>query len=57
VIDAGYVEQQPVEPLAHLILGALVEGGLLIGRATDREAARREVGEGLDRILGGLRKT
>ena len=56
VIDAGYIEQQPVEPLAHLFLGALTEGGLLIGRATDREAARREVGEGLDRILAGLRK-
>jgi AcrR family transcriptional regulator len=56
VIDAGYIEEQPVEPLAHLFLGALTEGGLLIGRSEDRQAARREVGEGLDRILGGLRK-
>jgi AcrR family transcriptional regulator len=56
VIDAGYIEQQPVEPLAHLLLGALTEGGLLIGRAEDRAAARREVGDGLDRILQGLRK-
>ncbi len=55
VIDAGYIEKQPVEPLAHMLLGALTEGGLLIGRAEDRGAARREVGEGLDRILGGLR--
>src|SRR5689334_6060857 len=56
VIDAGYIEQQPVEPLAHLFLGALTEGGLVIARADDREAARREVGEGIDRILSGLRK-
>jgi AcrR family transcriptional regulator len=56
VIDAGYIEEQPVEPLAHLFLGALTEGGLLIARAEDREAARREVGDGLDRILRGLRK-
>jgi AcrR family transcriptional regulator len=56
VIDAGYIEQQPVEPLAHLFLGALTEGGLLIARAEDREAARQEVGDGLDRILRGLRK-
>jgi AcrR family transcriptional regulator len=56
VIDAGYLEPQPVEPLAHLFLGALTEGGLVIARADDREAARREVGEGIDRILGGLRK-
>src|SRR2546421_343515 len=51
VIDAGYIEEQPVEPLAHLFLGALTEGGLLIARADDREGARREVGDGVDRIL------
>jgi AcrR family transcriptional regulator len=56
VIDAGYIERQPVEPLAHLFLGALTEGGMLIARADDREAARREVGDGLDRILRGLRR-
>jgi AcrR family transcriptional regulator len=56
VMEAGYIERQPVEPLAHLLLGALTEGGLLIARADDRERARNEVGEGLDRILSGLRK-
>jgi AcrR family transcriptional regulator len=56
VMDAGYIEEQPVEPLAHLLLGALTEGGLLIGRSEDRQAARREVGDGLSRLLQGLRK-
>jgi AcrR family transcriptional regulator len=56
VMEAGYIERQPVEPLAHLLLGALTEGGLLIARADDRERTRNEVGEGLDRILSGLRK-
>ena len=56
VIDAGYIEPQPVEPLARLFLGALTEGGLMIARADDREGARRAVGEGLDRIMQGLRK-
>src|SRR5919109_584516 len=56
VMDAGYIEEQPVEPLAHLLLGALTEGGLLIGRSGDRQAARREVGDGLSRLLQGLRK-
>jgi AcrR family transcriptional regulator len=55
VMEAGFIEQQPIEPLAHLLLGALTEGGLLIARSEDRERARREVGEGLDRILEGLR--
>jgi AcrR family transcriptional regulator len=56
VMDAGLIEQQPVEPLAHLLLGALTEGGILIARAEDRKTARREVGESLDRLLNGLRK-
>src|SRR3954447_15324118 len=56
VIEAGYIEEQPVEPLAHLFLGALTEGGLVIARADDREAARREVGDSLERILRGMRK-
>jgi AcrR family transcriptional regulator len=55
VMEAGYIEQQPVEPLAHLLLGALTEGGLMIARASDRAAARRDVGDSLDRILVGLR--
>jgi AcrR family transcriptional regulator len=55
VMEAGFIEEQPIEPLAHLLLGALTEGGLLIARSEDRERARREVGEGLDRILEGLR--
>jgi AcrR family transcriptional regulator len=56
IMEAGYIEEQPIEPLAHLLLGALTEGGLLIGRSQDRKAARREVGDGLERILSGLRK-
>jgi AcrR family transcriptional regulator len=55
VMEAGFIDEQPIEPLAHLLLGALTEGGLLIARSEDRERARREVGEGVDRILEGLR--
>src|SRR6266576_1942266 len=54
VMEAGYIERQPIEPLAHLLLGALTEGGLMIARASDRAAARRDVGDSLDRILRGL---
>ena len=32
LMDAGLIEQQPVEPLAHLLLGALSEAGLLIAQ-------------------------
>ena len=39
-MDQDLIEEQPVEPLAHLLLGAFTEAGLLIARAEDREAAR-----------------
>jgi AcrR family transcriptional regulator len=55
VMDAGLIERQPVEPLAHLILGALAEAGLMIARASDQKEARREVGESVERVLEGLR--
>jgi AcrR family transcriptional regulator len=54
-IDAGSIERQPVEPLSHLLLGALNEAALFIARAEDRQEARRTVGEGIDRLLDGLR--
>ena len=41
VMEAGLIERQPLEPLTHLIFGALIEAGLLIARADDREAVRR----------------
>jgi AcrR family transcriptional regulator len=56
LIDEGLIERQPVEPLAHLLLGAFTEAGLLIARSSDRVAARAEVGESIDRLMAGLRK-
>ncbi len=55
LMDAGLIEPQPIEPLAHMLLGAMAEAGLLIAQAEDAETARREVGDSLDRILRGLR--
>jgi AcrR family transcriptional regulator len=55
VMDAGLIEQQPIEPLAHMLLGAMAEAGLLIAHADDAAAARAEVGESLDRLMHGLR--
>jgi AcrR family transcriptional regulator len=54
LIEAGLIEQQPVEPLAHLVLGALSEAGMVIAEADDREAARAQIGESLERLLVGL---
>jgi AcrR family transcriptional regulator len=55
LIDAGVVDPQPVDPLAHAILGTLAEAGLYVARADDVDAARAEMGAVLRRMLEGLR--
>jgi AcrR family transcriptional regulator len=51
---AGAISDQPAKPLAHLILGALGEAGMLIANADDPEAARAEVERPLLALLQGL---
>jgi AcrR family transcriptional regulator len=53
-IEGGVVKRQPVEPLSHLLLGALNGAGLEIARAGDPDGARREMRRALDRLVGGL---
>ena len=54
-MDAGALERQPVRPLAHLLVSALDEAGLMVARADDVEATRAELGAMLRRLLEGLR--
>jgi AcrR family transcriptional regulator len=51
----GLIEQQPSEPLAHIVLGAVNEAALTIGAAEDPGKARGEVGAALKRMLEGMR--
>ena len=54
-IAAGIIEQQPVESLAHMLMGSMNEAARLIAHATDKERARREVSESANRMWNGLR--
>jgi AcrR family transcriptional regulator len=45
-----------IEPLLHLLFGALSEGALLVARADDREAALAQVEATVVRILDGLKR-
>jgi AcrR family transcriptional regulator len=54
-MDAGLIEEQPVEALSHLLLGAIDEGAMLIARADDDGATRRQVGASVARFLDTLR--
>ena len=40
LMEAGLIEEQPVDPLAHLVIGALSEAAVVIAQAEDTEAAR-----------------
>jgi AcrR family transcriptional regulator len=54
-IEAGQIAEQPVKPLAHLLMGALDEAAMLVARAEDPKAAKAEVTATLDRLLEALR--
>jgi AcrR family transcriptional regulator len=54
-MDAGALKPQPVRPLAHLLLGAISEAGMVVANADDPEAARAEVEPPLLGLLEGLR--
>src|SRR5918999_1021120 len=54
-MDAGALRAQPVKPLAHLLLGAMEEAGMVIANASDPQVARREVEPALLGLLDGLR--
>jgi AcrR family transcriptional regulator len=54
-MDAGLIDPQPVVPLAHLLLGAIDEGAMLIARADDGGETRAQVGASVTRFLDALR--
>ncbi|MFC8671028.1 MULTISPECIES: TetR/AcrR family transcriptional regulator [Streptomyces] len=54
LVEAGVIIEQPVEPLARLLSGAMNEAALWLARVTDPEAQARTE-QALDRLLNGLR--
>ena len=53
-MNIGRIERQPIDPLAHLLLGALAEAALMLARAEEPQRARQEVGETVLRLVAGL---
>lgn len=54
-MDSGVLRRQEVQPLAHMLLGAMVEASMMIASAANPAAARRDVEAPLLALLGGLR--
>jgi AcrR family transcriptional regulator len=53
-MDAGRIRRRPTEPLAHLILGSVMEAALLVANSDDPAGRKDEVGQALDDLLAGL---
>lgn len=53
--DQGIIAPEPLDPLAHLLIGALTEAAIFIAHADDQPAARREIGQNVVQLLSGLR--
>lgn len=54
-MNEGLIARRPVEPLAHIVAGAINEGALTIGAADDPGQARKDVGEALILFIEGMR--
>jgi len=54
LVDAGLLADQPVRPLAHVLVGALEEAALYAARAPDQAVATAEVRASLVRLVEGL---
>jgi AcrR family transcriptional regulator len=53
-MDEGYIARRPVEPLAHLLFGAMCEGAMLVARADKPDAEARRVLRELAELLAGV---
>jgi AcrR family transcriptional regulator len=52
--DIGRIEPSTVEPLAHLLLGAIMQAGMVVARAEDPLVAKKAMNESFARIVSGL---
>lgn len=55
-IAGGELDAAPVDELAHVLLGAVTQAGLEIGRSTSPKDARRRYGAVVDLVLDSIRR-
>ncbi len=52
--DTGRVAPTAVEPLAHLLLGAIMQAGMVVARADDAPAAKKAMTDTFGRMVAAL---
>jgi AcrR family transcriptional regulator len=53
-MNAGAIRKAPIEPLAHVMFGALMEAGMLVAASATPTQTRREAGRVIEALLEGL---
>lgn len=54
-IEAGEIASRPIDPIAHLVVGAVFEGSMMVARADDQRAAARRLLAELGTLLDAFR--
>jgi AcrR family transcriptional regulator len=54
-MERGFIAEQPIDPLAHLLVGAMNEAAMWIARAPAPDEALRQATVALDALLEGVR--
>jgi len=54
LVDDGLLQPQPLEPIAHVVSGAIIQAGQAIASAPDPAAARAAYGQALAVLADGL---
>ena len=54
-IAAGQIASRPIEPIAHLVVGAVCEGSMMVARADDQRAAAKRLLTELNTLLNAFR--
>jgi AcrR family transcriptional regulator len=52
--DGGRIDRAAVEPLAHLLLGAIMQAGMVVARAGDPAAAKGAMAASFGRLISAL---
>lgn len=56
-VKTNHVRDLPIDPMAHVILGALVEASMLLANSPNKKKARADLGLVLDALIDGLADT
>jgi AcrR family transcriptional regulator len=54
-ISAGQIASRPIDPIAHLVVGAIFEGSMMVARADDQPAAAKRLLTELRTLLDAFR--